>query len=118
MDMDRVETLSNNTQKLLTNTLNPDLNPSINLNPSLNKSPSSSILFYIGIVLLLIVLGFFIFKYLGDISTAINNFVAKILGYCLYATARGVAHPSIFNSTNTVPGVALIVGKHQCAAGP
>ena len=78
MDMDSVETLSNNTPKLLTNSIkNPDIN--LESSPSLNKSPSSSILFYIGLVLLLIVLGFFIFKYLGDISAAINNLVSTIL---------------------------------------
>ena len=105
MDMDRVETLSNNTQKLLTNTLNPDLNLNLNPNPSLNKSPSSSILFYIGIVLLLIVLGFFIFKYLGDISTAINNFVAKILSY-FGETAKQTINISAKGSTGIIDAVA------------
>ncbi len=78
MDMDSVETLSNNTQKLLTDSID---NHDINVESNVNNNPSNSILFYIGLVLLIIVIGFLIFKYLGDISTAINNLVSTILLY-------------------------------------
>jgi len=98
MDMvDRVETLSNNTQKLITNTLNID--------QPINKSQSSSILFYIGILLLIILIGFFIFKYLGDISQAINNLVTKILSY-FGETAKQTINISATGSKSIIDVVA------------
>ena len=105
MDMDSVETLSNNTPKLLTNSMN---NPDINLesSPSLDKSPSSSILFYIGLLLLLIVIGFFIFKYLGDISAAINNLVSTILSY-FGQTAKQTVNISAEGSKGIIDAVAF-----------
>ena len=104
MDMDSVETLSNNTPKLLTNSIkNPDIN--LESSPSLNKSPSSSILFYIGLLLLLIVIGFFIFKYLGDISTAINNLVSSILSY-FGQTAKQTVNISAQGSKGIIDAVA------------
>ena len=104
MDMDSVETLSNNTPKLLTNSMkNPDIN--LESSPSLNKSPSSSILFYIGLVLLLIGLGFFIFKYLGDISAAINNLVSTILLY-FGQTAKQTVNISAEGSKGIIDAVS------------
>ena len=104
MDMDSVETLSNNTPKLLTNSIkNPDIN--LESSPSLNKSPSSSILFYIGLLLLLIVIGFFIFKYLGDISAAINNLVSTILSY-FGQTAKQTVNISAEGSKGIIDAVA------------
>lgn len=104
MDMDSVETLSNNTPKLLTNSIkNPDIN--LESSPSLDKSPSSSILFYIGLLLLLIVIGFFIFKYLGDISAAINNLVSTILLY-FGQTAKQTVNISAEGSKGIIDAVS------------
>ena len=104
MDMNSVETLSNNTPKLLTNSIkNPDIN--LESSPSLNKSPSSSILFYIGLLLLLIVIGFFIFKYLGDISAAINNLVSTILLY-FGQTAKQTVNISAEGSKGIIDAVS------------
>ena len=100
MDMDSVETLSNNTPKLLTNSVN---NPVAS--PSLDKSPLSSILFYIGLVLLLIVIGYFIFKYLGDISAAINNLVSTILSY-FGQTAKQTVNISAQGSKGIIDAVS------------
>ena len=104
MDMNSVETLSNNTPKLLTNSIkNPDIN--LESSPSLDKSPSSSILFYIGLLLLLIVIGFFIFKYLGDISAAINNLVSTILSY-FGQTAKQTVNISAEGSKGIIDAVS------------
>ena len=104
MDMDSVETLSNNTPKLLTNSMkNPDIN--LESSPSLNNGQSNPILFYIGLLLLLIVIGFFIFKYLGDISTAINNLVSTILSY-FGQTAKQTVNISAEGSKGIIDAVA------------